>query len=430
MCFWHGVVLVLALVLYAGRGIAAETAPSKPLAECLVRGGIPNVLEKLERGQAVRIVYLGGSITNANDGWRPQSLKWFQEQYPNTKIEGINAAISGTGSDLAAFRLKQDVLGYEPDLLFVEFAVNDGWTSDGRIQRAMEGVVRQTWRARPSCDIVFVYTIHSGMLKELQAGELPHTVKSHEIVADHYGIPSVLFGLEVARLEREGKLIFTANWPQTEAEKAALEGKILFSADGAHPYAQGHALYVQALARSIVKMKDVGRYGPHALPQPLFADNFEHVTLTPASKAHLSAGWRKLDPAKDPVAKEFSKELPEVWMAEKPGETITVRFRGTSLMVFDAVGPDCGQIIVTVDDGKPRIVPRFDAWCESHRVYCFTAAADLPEGLHTVKMEIDAKQPDKAAFLVERGVTMDDPKRYDGTRWYVGSLLITGDIME
>jgi len=430
MSVWHGVVLVLALVLCAGLGISAEAAPSKPLAECLVRGGIPNVLGKLERGRAARIVYLGGSITNADDGWRPQSLKWFQEQYPNTKIEGINAAISGTGSDVAAFRLKHDVLRYEPDLLFVEFAVNDGWTSDGRIQRAMEGVVRQTWRARPNCDIVFVYTIHNGMLRDLQAGKLPHTVKSHEIVADHYGIPSVLFGLEVARLEKEGKLVFTVSWPQTEAEKAALEDKILFSADGAHPYALGHALYVQALARSIVKMKGVGRYGPHALPQPLFADNYEHVTLTPVSKAHLSAGWRKLDPAKDPLAREFSKELPEVWMAEKPGETISVRFVGTSLMVFDAVGPDCGQIVVTVDEGKPRIVPRFDAWCEWHRVYCFTAAADLPEGRHTVTMEIDSKQPDKAAFLAERGVAMDDPKRYDGTRWYVGSILITGRIVD
>jgi hypothetical protein len=45
-------------------------------------------------------------------------------------------------------------------------------------------------------------------------------------------------------------------------------------------------------------------------------------------------------------------------------------------------------------------------------------------------MEIDSRQPDKVALLAERGVTMDDPKRYDGTRWYVGSLLITGDIME
>ncbi len=429
MCVWQGVVLALALVLCTGCGFTAESV-SGPLAECLVRGGIPNVLEKLERGRAVRIVYLGGSITNANDGWRPQSLKWFQERHPNSKIEGINAAISGTGSDLAAFRLKHDVLRYEPDLLFVEFAVNDSWTSEGRIQRAMEGVVRQTWRASPHCDIVFVYTIHEGMLKDLQAGELPRAVKSHEIVANHYAIPGVLFGLEVARLEKEGKLVFTANWPQTEEERAALEGRIPFSADGAHPYATGHALYVQALARSVAKMQGAGRCGPRTLPQALFPDNYEYVTGTPLSEAKLSPGWRKLDSGEDAIAREFSNELPEVWLAEEPGETITVRFLGTSLMVFDAVGPDCGQIIVTVDEGEPRIVPRFDAWCEWHRIYCFTAAADLPEGRHTVELEIDAKQPDKAAFLAERGVTMDDPKRYDGTRWYVGSLLITGRIID
>ncbi|MFB3881362.1 MAG: SGNH/GDSL hydrolase family protein [Armatimonadota bacterium] len=300
MLVCSGVALVLALASCAVGGISADDPPSEPLAERHVRGGMPNVLAKLARGHAVRIVYLGGSITNADDGWRRQSLEWFRKQYPNANIEGINAAISGTGSDLAAFRLRQDVLKYEPDLLLVEFAVNDGWTSDGRIQRSMEGVVRQTWRALPNCDIVFVYTIHEGMLKELQRGQLPHSVKSHEIVADHYGIPSILFGLEVAQLEKDGRLIFTGSQPRTEAEKAALKGKVLFSADGAHPYPQGHALYVQALARSVAKMRGVGERGPHALPQPLFLDNYEHVTMTPVERAKLSAGWRELDPNEGP----------------------------------------------------------------------------------------------------------------------------------
>jgi len=425
-----GFALALALALCASSGVSADDPRSEPLAECVVRGGIPNVLQKLESGRAVRIVYLGGSITNADNGWRPQSLEWFCREYPNASIEGINAAISGTGSDLAAFRLKQDVLRYEPDLLFVEFAVNDGWTSDGRIERAMEGVVRQTWRANPDCDILFVYTIYEGMLKELQAGELPHSVKSHEVVADQYGIPSVLLGLEVARLEKEGKLVFTGNQPRTEAEKAALEGKVLFSADGAHPYPQGHALYVRALTRGIASTQGAGNCGHHPLLPPLFADNFEDVAMTPLSAVGLSPGWRKLDPGESPAVKELSKELPEVWLAEEPGESITVRFRGTSLMVFDAVGPDCGQVIVTVDGGEPRVVPRFDSWCEWHRVYCFTAAADLCDGLHTVRLEIDSKQPDKAALLAERGVKMDDPKRYDGARWYVGSILVTGQIVD
>ena len=123
--------------------IAAEV----PLVECSPRGGLPNVLAKLERGEAVRIAYLGSSIT-AQDGWRPKTLKWFQEQYPKAQVSEINAAIGGTGSDLGVFRLRQDVLAHQPDLLFVEFAVNDGGAPPEQIYRCMEGIVRQTWRDR------------------------------------------------------------------------------------------------------------------------------------------------------------------------------------------------------------------------------------------------------------------------------------------
>ncbi len=430
-----GFALALALALCAGRGVSADDSRSEPLAECLVRGGIPNVLEKLESGRAVRIIYLGGSITKA-PGWRTMTEQWFREQYPQARIEATNAAISGTGSDLAAFRLQHDVLRHEPDLLFVEFAVNDSWTSAGRIQRAMEGVVRQTWRAQPNCDIIFVYTVHEGMLADLQAGEPPPAVKSHEIVANHYDIASVLFGVEVARLEKEGKLIFTGDWPQTEEEKAALGDTILFSGDGAHPYDAGHALYAAAVIRSIGRMKGVGEPGPQPLPAPLREDNFEYAKPTPLDRAQLSPGWRKLDVTGDPAVRkllegaEFGDKLDALWLAEQPGESISFRFRGTSVMVYDMVGPDCGQIIVTVDGGEPRTIPRFDSWCEWHRVYCFTAAADLPDEVHTIRFEIDHEQPDKVKLLAERGITMDDPARYDATRWYVGYLLIAGHIVE
>jgi len=39
------------------------------------------------------------------------------------------------------------------------------------------------------------------------------------------------------------------------------------------------------------------------------------------------------------------------------------------------------------------------------------------------------EQPDKARFLVERGVKMDDPKRHDGTKWYVSAILVTGEVV-
>jgi lysophospholipase L1-like esterase len=118
------------------------------LVECHERNSLPNTFASLEAGKTVRIAYLGGSIT-AQEGWRPKTLKWFRDQFPTAKVEEINAAIGGTGSDLGIFRLKHDVLDHDPDLLFVEFAVNDGGAPPEQIHRCMEGIVRQTWRHNP-----------------------------------------------------------------------------------------------------------------------------------------------------------------------------------------------------------------------------------------------------------------------------------------
>ena len=72
------------------------------------------------------------------------SHAWLAEHF-KCDVQEIHAAIGGTGSDLGVFRLGRDALRREPDLLFVEFTVNDGGASPERIWRAMEGIVRQTW---------------------------------------------------------------------------------------------------------------------------------------------------------------------------------------------------------------------------------------------------------------------------------------------
>ena len=422
----------LLLCAACGAAPAAGDAPLPP-PECTARGGLPNVLGKLARGGEVRVAYLGGSITKA-PGWRTMTLEWLQEQSPEARIQGINAGISGTGSDLGVFRLERDVLRHNPDLLFVEFAVNDGNTSTERIQRAMEGIVRKAWRAKPDLDICFVYVVWNGMLEGMQQGEVPRTYAAHDAIAEHYGIPTIRMGLEVARLEEQGKLVFTGKWPETDEEKAALGDRILFSMDGAHPYDAGHRLYAEAVARAIGDMKRLGEPGPHLLPDPYRDDNFQWAQPTPLDRAQMTSGWRKLD-LNDPAwqsfrAKmEFGDRLDTLWVAEQPGESVSFRFKGTSVMMYDLMGPDCGQIIVTIDDREPRIVPRFDSWCEGHRVTAFTAAADLPDAVHTISFEIHPEQPDKAGHLAQRGVTMDDPARYDGTKWYVGYLLVTGELV-
>jgi lysophospholipase L1-like esterase len=424
---WVLTALLTCTTFATGAGSAEEAATA---AECRERGGLPNFLAKLKAGSDVRIAYLGGSIT-AQDGWRPKTLNWFRQQFPNARVSEINAAIGGTGSDLGVFRLQHDVLGHKPDLLFVEFAVNDSGAPPQQIVRCMEGIVRQAWKYDPATDICFVYTLAGDMLETLQHGQFPRSASAMEEVAGHYGIPSIHLGLEVARLEKAGKLTFKGEKPKTEAEKAALGDKILFSPDGVHPYTDsGHQLYLEAVVRSMAKLQGIGTPGPHALPAPSAADNWEVARMVPLSQIKLSSGWHRLNAPTNSLAKSFGNRLPELWEAREPGESIAFRFRGTTVRIYDLVGPDCGQVTIVVDDRPPVMAPRFDAFCTYHRLSTLSVAEGLPEGVHSVKITIHPEQPDKAKILSQRHEKMDNPKRFDGTAWYAGAVLLLGDLDE
>ncbi|MCF6287080.1 MAG: GDSL-type esterase/lipase family protein [Candidatus Hydrogenedentes bacterium] len=427
-CFLFVLMMLLTLV---AQGAEEKTAYRlRDAVESTVRDGLPNFFAKLEAGETVRIGYLGGSIT-AQPGWRPKTLAWFQEQYPDAEVSQINAAIGGTGSGLGVFRLEQDVLQHKPDLLFVEFAVNDGGTPPESIYRSMEGIVRKTFQANPSTDICFVYTLTQGMLKDLQGGKYPRAASAMEVIADHYGIPSIHMGLEVACMEEAGTVVFKGPKPKTEAEREALAGKVLFSGDGVHPYPEGgHVLYLDAVARSMKSIKKAGEPGPHELPAPYVADNWENAIMIPLDRAMLSAGWEELKPEENDIAKRFQNRMPRMWQASTPGETVSFSFKGTYAAIYDILGPDCGQMIVRVDDEAPVIKPRFDAYCTYHRLATLKLAADLPDDVHRVTVEIHPEQPDKVAILSKNGNTMDNPARFDGTRWYAGAIMLLGELVE
>ena len=190
----------LALCFSVFASAAEAEFPLVEAKECRPRGGLPNFFLKAQTtGAALKIAYLGGSIT-AQPGWRVKSLIHFQRAYPQATFEEINAAIGGTGSDLGVFRLQQDVLSKAPDLLFIEFAVNDGGAAPDQIIRCMEGIVRQTWKQYPACDICFVYTLTEALSPAVLEGKFQRSASAMEKVANHYGIPSIHFGMEVAKL--------------------------------------------------------------------------------------------------------------------------------------------------------------------------------------------------------------------------------------
>jgi lysophospholipase L1-like esterase len=408
---------------------------SRPAVECTRRGGLPHFFAKAKAGGEVRVAYLGGSITAA-PGWRVGSLEWLKRRFPAASFRELNAAIGGTGSDLGAFRVGQDVIAGKPDLVFVEFAVNDGGTAPEQIQATMEGIVRQVKRADPATDICFVYTLSSPVLADLQAGRCQRSAAAMETVADHYRIPSVHFGPEVAKRIAAGTLIFKGEKSEP-FDAAALP--MLFSTDGVHPLVEtGHVLYTDVLARSLEAIERDGPAAePQAVPEPLRPDHWEAARLVPITPEMLRGDWQRCEPDADPLARQFSKRMPALWKTATPGASLAFRVtvpdaagvKARRLAVYDLLGPDGGTVAVRVDGGDPRKLPRIDGYCTYWRLATL-ALGDLPPGEHEIEVTLTDEKPDKRAILFEhnRPDLEKNPAKYAADTWHVGGLLVFGEV--
>ncbi len=420
------------LIIMSAMGSSADAPEYQPVPAQLVqqRDGMGNVLAKLDAGEEVRVAYFGGSITAAG-GWRVKTLEWFQQTWPDVDVSEIHAAIGGTGSSLGVFRLQQDVLDHDPDLVFVEYAVNDGGASPENIWLAMEGIVRQIWTADPTIDICFVYTFRVGYEKDLNEGVCPRAASADEMLAEYYGIPSINVALRTVEIANAGELIYRPEKDDDGNSLPTPEGVMLFSKDGVHPFDVGHEIYTQVIADAITGMREGASAGAHELKEDFMEGNWEEATIVPLAPWMLSDGWTQVG-HDEGLGQRFARQMPNMWEATEPGETISFSFRGTVAKLYDLLGPDGANAVITLDGSEPTIQPRFDHYCSYHRIANLTIATGLEDtDEHTVTVEISAEQPDRTSVLDR---VKDDanfnPATYDGTGMRVAGVMIIGEIIE
>lgn len=433
---FHILLLLLSLTLpVVSPAAGQEQQPATPVAitipECEPRGGLPNFFAKLEAGGPVRIAYLGGSITEAA-GWRVLSREWFARQYPRAKVEEIRATMSGTGAEFGACRLQNHVLRHSPDLVFVEFAVNGAGATDKRAIRSVEGIVRQVRRHNPLAEVCLVFTLSKGMIKELQQNRSPKVVENMKKVADQYGVPTIDFGPGVVRLLDAGRLVFSGKAP---AADSPADGPIVFSVDGTHPLDAGHRLYLDAISRSVPALRAAGKAGPHALPAPLDADNWENASMVAVDAPGVvrSAGWQKIEPPDGTEKRQrISQYFSGVWAASTPGETLEFTFDGVGFGLSGFRGPATGLFRVTVDDLPPLTGTFFDTYSHAGRVShkAWLYPQDLPRGKHRVKIEFLAEPPDRAQIVRNAGGSYKAPATATSTVLQIAAILLAGSLAE
>lgn len=92
------------------------------------RGLVARTRADLEKGRSVTIVAFGDSITAGFAVRRGFPSFWremLQSKYPAAGIELVNSGISGDTTLDGLARLNWSVLSYEPDLVTINFGIND-----------------------------------------------------------------------------------------------------------------------------------------------------------------------------------------------------------------------------------------------------------------------------------------------------------------
>lgn len=417
------VCLIFLLLKSTVLGQAQGSENKRQSNELNVRVGLPNFFAKALKGDSVKVAYLGGSIT-AQAGWRVYSLNWFKQRFPKAVFSEINAAIGGTGSNFGVFRLHEHVLKFKPDLVFVEFVVNDDGASEEKITRSMEGIVRQIWQQNAFTDICFIYTIKIPFLEIEQKGQLPPSAIVMEKVADKYNIPTINFGFEVAELVANNQLIF-------KDKSKEVNGVKVFSPDGVHPYTEtGHAEYHKVFMRSFEAMlpSKPGRTKKHISGKPLAMNYFANTQMVGLQDVRLSDHWEIIRTKDEPFFTSFGKYLETFGRASQSGESLAVRFKGQAIGVYDILGPDVGRVIVEIDGTVRDTISRFDPYCTYRRMNYFMID-NLENKEHEVVFRLLAEPFDKAAILSKIGNVMKDPDEYKQNNWHVGKILIDGAIL-
>jgi hypothetical protein len=150
------------------------------------------VFDRLSQGPAT-IAYLGLSVTAQRDGFRPR-LHAGIERMTGHAHRAINAGVGGVGSISMTFLMDQLVVAHRPALCFIECTTGDidGRTPVADAPRAIEGILRKLAAIDCAACILHLY-------RREQSRQTPHPVfAGYEHVADHYGIPSIDVGRQIA----------------------------------------------------------------------------------------------------------------------------------------------------------------------------------------------------------------------------------------
>lgn len=351
-----------------------------------LRSHLDHSRTKFQNNKRGTVAFIGGSITEMGDhGHSGMVEKFLRKRFPDTKFEFVNAGISSTCSTTGAFRLTRDVLRHDPDMLFVEFAVNDDQDARHASRdsvRGMEGIIRQARAKNPRIDIVVTYFVNDSMLAMLQKGETPISSGAHERVARHYGIASIDLAKEVAERITAG----TLSWKEY---------------GGTHPVELGNRLAADLIEDLLVAAwkRPASEHPEHPMPRIIDRNSYVRGRLIDLEDAITDSLWTigKPDWSNIPgnLRSRFAGD--QLLVADEVGAEATLEFQGTAIGMYVLAGPDAGTVEYSIDGGSFRDADMYHHYSRGlHYPRTVMLDADLGPGKHKILVRVAASNNDNS----------------------------------
>ena len=195
---------------------------------------LKNLMKRAANGESLVIGFLGGSITQGSLSSTSKNCyaylvyEWWKKSFPNAAFSFVNGGIGGTTSHYGGARAWKDVLCYRPDIVTVDFSVNDD--ANEFFEETYEGTLRRLLAAPSDPAVVVLNNVFYDTGKNAQ--------DYHNRIADHYGIPHVSIKDTVYPDVESGKIVRADITP-----------------DNLHPNDKGHRLVADEICKLLDSIK-------------------------------------------------------------------------------------------------------------------------------------------------------------------------------
>lgn len=344
-----------------------------------------NVFNKVENEKALNIVYLGGSITqgcNATEEKRRyvnMSSNWWNEMFPEAEINVFNAGIGATTSQFGVARVEDHVLSKNPDLVFVEFSVNDDNTMS--FMESYESLIRKLLKHDTVKAVIIINNLFYDDGHNAQG--------IHDNIAMVYDLPAVS----------------VKNYIYPEITIGNID-RAYYTDDMLHPRDIGHKM-ISDLVRNLLDneyeyYKKMGVTGP----KPELAEKFTPCRYEDAVRYQNKNSTPILDgfTADTHIEKQFCVPFKDGWTASKKGDSITFDVSGGLIMVqwrrtINKPAPVASLVVDGDDSNKMILDANFEeTWGD---LCALTHVLDSDDkGKHSIKITIEEEGKNGSEFML------------------------------